>query len=90
MKHWRTSGSPLNSYQVKKLTDCELGKYRNYIGNSFDVAMQAGKSLHFLGYMMKEVVTEIKKRGIPPTGMMGMCRCDTHKLLPPPPAKEPV
>ena len=43
MKHWRTSGSPLNSYQVKKLTDCELGKYRNYIGNSFDVAMQAGK-----------------------------------------------
>ena len=90
MKRGKTPGSPLKPHQVKKLTDCELGKYRNYVGNSFDIAMQARKPLYVLGYMMNEVVTEIKKRGIPPTGMMGKCSCDTHKLLPPPPAKETV
>ena len=74
---------PVSLYAGKKLvslSDCDLGKYRNLLSNDLDIRVQRGRGSSEVLRKLAGVVMESRGRGLPPGGVLGVCRCKYHDM----------
>jgi hypothetical protein len=69
---------------LSELSNCNLGKLRNYLSNRLDleIGRKVGSSKILLTQAkLAFVVKESKGRGLLSSGMMGICDCKVHMLI---------
>ena len=54
---------------MKKMSDCELGRYREQVSHQADILL----------FRLASIIKETISRGLPQTGVIGECDCKMHK-----------
>jgi hypothetical protein len=62
---------PVPKKSIREMSNCQLGKHRESLSRDIDI----------LVYRLAVTIRESKKRGLPSTGVMGVCECRLHETF---------